>query len=251
LKALEGGVWKTRIAEPEPAKGYLRWRGDEAARKAVYANRPRLKSGIGRETMRRRGELVERSFAHVLDRGGLRRAWLRGRENIHKRYLIHVAGFNLGVRHAERGRTGRKGLHFRLTNRRRAGIRPDRRRRRRMRSARRHRHRADIKLKTGIHQRAAEPRRGESLDARHDCVSRKTVSAADFTQHSRWRPSSLKAIRRSPATLFRRLRTTHLLQLDELFDLGDNFGRHPTHSRHSHLRPKWAGLAESGPSVLR
>ncbi len=57
----------------------------------------RLKSGIGRETMRRRGELVERSFAHILDRGGTRRAWLRGRENVHKRYLIHVAGFNLGI----------------------------------------------------------------------------------------------------------------------------------------------------------
>ncbi|KAF0206828.1 MAG: hypothetical protein FD172_3825 [Methylocystaceae bacterium] len=25
------------------------------------------------------------------------RAWLRGRENIHKRYLMHVAGFNLSV----------------------------------------------------------------------------------------------------------------------------------------------------------
>jgi hypothetical protein len=97
LKALDGGMWKTRIAEPEPAKGYLRWRGDEAAQRAVYANRARLKSGIGRETMRRRGELVERAFAHVLDRGGMRRAWLRGRENVHKRYLIHVAGFNLGV----------------------------------------------------------------------------------------------------------------------------------------------------------
>ena len=47
--------------------------------------------------MRRRGELVERSFAHILDRGGMRRAWLRGRENVHKRYLIHVAGFNLGL----------------------------------------------------------------------------------------------------------------------------------------------------------
>ena len=97
LKALEDGVWKTRIAEPEPAKGYLRWHGDEAARKAVYANRVRLRSDIGRATMRRRGELVERSFAHILDRRGMRRAWLRGRENLHKRYLIHVAGFNLGV----------------------------------------------------------------------------------------------------------------------------------------------------------
>src|SRR6202012_301898 len=74
-----------------------RWHGDEAAQRAVYANRARLKSGIGRETMRRRGERVERSSAHVLDRGGMRRAWLRGRENVHKRYLIHVAGFNLGV----------------------------------------------------------------------------------------------------------------------------------------------------------
>jgi transposase len=66
-------------------------------RAAVYANRVRLRSDIGRETMRRRGEMVERSFAHVLDRGGMRRAWLRGRENLHKRYLINVAGFNLGV----------------------------------------------------------------------------------------------------------------------------------------------------------
>ena len=97
LKALDGGEWKTRIAEPKPAKGYLRWHGDEAAQRAVYANRARLKSGVGRETMRRRGELVERSFAHILDRGGMRRVWLRGRENVQKRYLIHVAGFNLGV----------------------------------------------------------------------------------------------------------------------------------------------------------
>jgi hypothetical protein len=56
-----------------------------------------LKSGVGRDALRRRGELVERSFAHVLDRGGMRRAWLRGRGNVHKRYLIHVAGFNLGI----------------------------------------------------------------------------------------------------------------------------------------------------------
>jgi hypothetical protein len=97
LKELDGGVWKTRIAEPKPANGFLRWHGDEAARDAVYANRARLKSGVGRDALRRRGELVERSFAHVLDRGGMRRAWLRGRENLHKRYLIHVAGFNLGI----------------------------------------------------------------------------------------------------------------------------------------------------------
>ncbi len=47
--------------------------------------------------MRKRAEIVERSFAHNLERGGMRRTWLRGRENVHKRYLIHVAGHNLGI----------------------------------------------------------------------------------------------------------------------------------------------------------
>ena len=44
-----------------------------------------------------RAEWVEHSFALILDRGGMRRARLRGRANIHKRYLIHVAGYNLGL----------------------------------------------------------------------------------------------------------------------------------------------------------
>jgi hypothetical protein len=30
-------------------------------------------------------------------RGRTRRTWLRGRENVHKRYLVHVAGYNLGI----------------------------------------------------------------------------------------------------------------------------------------------------------
>ena len=78
LKRLDGDVWKTRIAGPKPANGILRWHGDVSAQKAVYANRARLKSGVGREAMRKRGEMVERSFAHSLGRGGMRRAWLRG-----------------------------------------------------------------------------------------------------------------------------------------------------------------------------
>ena len=97
LKGLDDGPWKTRIAEPTPANGFLRWQGDEEARVAVYGNRNRLRSGVGKQAMRKRGEIVERSFAHVLDRGGMRRTWLRGRENIHKRYLTHVAGYNLGI----------------------------------------------------------------------------------------------------------------------------------------------------------
>ena len=52
---------------------------------------------MAKEAFRLRAELVERSFASTLDRGGMRRAWLRGRENLRKRYLVHVAGYNLGL----------------------------------------------------------------------------------------------------------------------------------------------------------
>jgi transposase len=96
LKEREDGAWKSRIAEKKVA-GVNRWHGDEAARRAVYNNRARLRSGVAREAFKLRVERVERGFALVLDRGGMRHAWLRGRENLQKRYLVHVAGYNLGL----------------------------------------------------------------------------------------------------------------------------------------------------------
>jgi len=47
--------------------------------------------------MRKRGEFLERSFAHSYETGGMRRTHLRGHRNILKRLLIHVCGFNLGL----------------------------------------------------------------------------------------------------------------------------------------------------------
>jgi len=47
--------------------------------------------------MRKRGELVERSFAHCYETGGMRRTYLRTHDNILKRLLIHAAGFNLSL----------------------------------------------------------------------------------------------------------------------------------------------------------
>jgi transposase len=96
LKALDGGAWKSRISEPHHDE-FLRWHGDDAARRAVYNNRTRLLSAVARQAFKLRAELVERGFALILDRGGMRRVWLRGRANVQKRYLIHVAGYNLGL----------------------------------------------------------------------------------------------------------------------------------------------------------
>ena len=81
----------------EPRRGRRRWKGKVDRQRAVYANRRRIRGAHGRRLMRRRGELVERSFAHVYDTGGMRRLYLRGRENIAKRLLIQAAGFNLGL----------------------------------------------------------------------------------------------------------------------------------------------------------
>ena len=41
-----------------------RWTAKPAEREAVYANRRRLRGERGRKLLRKRGELIERSFAH-------------------------------------------------------------------------------------------------------------------------------------------------------------------------------------------
>jgi transposase len=97
LRKLHDSAWKTRISEPASPGGILRWRGDEQARRAVYGNRRRLLSGVAKQAFKLRAEIVERAFALTLDRGGMRRTWLRGRDNVQKRYLSHIAGYSLGL----------------------------------------------------------------------------------------------------------------------------------------------------------
>ena len=78
-------------------KGKRRWQGKAEEQQAVYENRRRVQGNYGKSLLRRRGELVERSFAHCYETGGLRRCHLRGRENILKRQLAHVSAFNLSL----------------------------------------------------------------------------------------------------------------------------------------------------------
>ncbi|OQB81203.1 MAG: hypothetical protein BWX88_04337 [Planctomycetes bacterium ADurb.Bin126] len=87
----------------EPARGRRVWtdrrtgKVKAAERDAVYANRRRIGGRRGKALLRKRGELLERPFAHCYETGGMRRTHLRGHPNILKRLLIHVAGFNLGL----------------------------------------------------------------------------------------------------------------------------------------------------------
>jgi len=78
-------------------KGRRNWAGKAEEQQAVYANRRRVQGEYGKSLLRRRGELVERSFAHCYETGAMRRCHLRGQENIWKRQLIHVGAFNLSL----------------------------------------------------------------------------------------------------------------------------------------------------------
>jgi transposase len=82
---------------PEPKRPRRNWAGRKDEQKAVYANRRRVKGNYGKQLLKKRGELIERSFAHCYDTGGMRRVYLRGRENVWKRQLIHVGAFNLSL----------------------------------------------------------------------------------------------------------------------------------------------------------
>ncbi len=87
---------RTYIPERKQA-GKRNWDGKQSEQQAVEANQNRVTGDYGKQLLRRRGELVERSFAHGYETGGMRRCTLRGRDNILKRLLIHVGAFNLGL----------------------------------------------------------------------------------------------------------------------------------------------------------
>ncbi len=82
---------------PEPKRTRCHWQGKAGEQAAVYANRRRIRGERGKRLLRQRGELLERTFAHVYDTGGMRRTHLRGHRNILKRLLVHVAAFNLSL----------------------------------------------------------------------------------------------------------------------------------------------------------
>jgi len=81
----------------EPGRGRQSWDGQADAKAAVYANRRRVRGERGKRLLRSRGEKLERSFAHCYETGGMRRLFLRGRENAAKRALLNAAAFNVGL----------------------------------------------------------------------------------------------------------------------------------------------------------
>jgi len=106
---------RSYIAEPD--RGRRNWLGKAAEKAAVYGNRRRIQGNRGRSLQRRRGERIERNFAHQFDTGGLDRLYIRGKENVHKKFLIQAAACNLALLMRSRYGSGKpKAAHDRAVD---------------------------------------------------------------------------------------------------------------------------------------
>lgn len=96
MLALEELDIRSYVSEPN-YRGRRHWKNKSAEQQAVYENRRRIRGNRGKALLRKRGELLERPFAHCYETGGMRRTHLRMHARILKRLLIHVAGCNLAL----------------------------------------------------------------------------------------------------------------------------------------------------------
>jgi hypothetical protein len=88
---------RTHIPEPRRKDDRVWTDKPDAYRRAVVNNRRRrMDRAKGKRLQRLRSERVERSFAHICETGGARRSWLRGVEDVTKRYRLAAAAHNLG-----------------------------------------------------------------------------------------------------------------------------------------------------------
>ncbi len=88
---------RTYIPEPKQTKERV-WTNKPAGWEEAYrGNRRRVQGARSKRLQKQRSEYVERTFAHVCETGGGRRSWLRGLVDVSKRYLLQVAGHNLGI----------------------------------------------------------------------------------------------------------------------------------------------------------
>jgi transposase len=91
----EGGV---RTYIPERRQKSRRWTDKPVEQEQAFrANRRRVRGHRGRQLNRWRSERCERTFAHVCETGGGRRAWLRGQTNVSKMHTLKCAAYNLGL----------------------------------------------------------------------------------------------------------------------------------------------------------
>jgi transposase len=95
LAAIREVAVRSYVSVPQQPR--RKWEGKAEQQAAVYANQRRVEGERGKRLLRRRGEFLERPFAHQYETGALRRVHVRGRGNVAKRVLLQAAAFNLAL----------------------------------------------------------------------------------------------------------------------------------------------------------
>jgi DDE family transposase len=95
LVSVRGTGVRSYIAELE--RGRRKWGDKPEQQAAVYGNRQRIGGNRGKQLLGRRGERVERTFAHAYETGALRRLYVRGKQNVQKKLLLQAAACNLAL----------------------------------------------------------------------------------------------------------------------------------------------------------
>jgi transposase len=95
VAALQAAQCRVVIGDPQANR--RRQNASEEEKRTLRKARCAVESGSGKALLRRRGEYIERSFCHVLDHGGLRRATLRGCEKLTKRHYVAAMTYNLSL----------------------------------------------------------------------------------------------------------------------------------------------------------
>ncbi|MCC7374840.1 MAG: transposase [Verrucomicrobiales bacterium] len=94
----ECAVVGIRTYIPERKQKSHRWDDKPAEfEEAFRGNRRRVTGERGRKLSRWRSERCERTFAHVCETGGGRRAWVRGITEVTKLHRMRCAAYNLGL----------------------------------------------------------------------------------------------------------------------------------------------------------
>lgn len=94
--ALQGEGIRTVMGDPHEARRN-KDKQCKVTRQTLNKAKRAVTSKSGKALLKKRGEHLERSFAHVLDQGGLRRATLRGVENLTKRQIAAAMTYDLSL----------------------------------------------------------------------------------------------------------------------------------------------------------
>ena len=94
LQTIEAMEVRSYIPVPTQERN---WAGKADQKATFQANQRRVTGERGKRLLKRRGEFLERPFAHQYETGGLRRVHVRGLKNVAKRVLLQAAAFNLAL----------------------------------------------------------------------------------------------------------------------------------------------------------